>query len=1116
MRAVFFFLLVSVFSCNENKTKKRSGSFVPTIVKAGSYWISKDSIAIPITIPVNAERLKKIPAGRPLIIPANNNIHIAHLPEIVIAGKPRIIVPDTDTFLLPKETSVIDSQATAAMPVSFVVKDMIYKNQDAPGFSFFGKQHGLKHGIVTCLLEDRIGNLWFGTAGGVTKYDGRSFTHYTEKEGLIYNDVRSILEDKSGNIWFGTNGGGVSRYDGRTFSHFTLNYGLNNNYVFSMCEDKSGNIWFGTWGGGVAKFNGHSFTLFTERNGLGNNYISAILEDGSGNIWFGTAGGVAKYDGHSFTLFTEKEGLGNNDVHSVLEDGTGNLWFGTENGVSRFDSRFFTNYTEKEGLIHNRVFSILNDQFGNLWFGTFNGISKFDGKSFTNFTDKEGLSNNNVYVGLEDRSGNLWFGTAGGGVSKFNQQVFTHFNLKHRAGKNFVTCILESRSGATWFGTWGGGITKYNGNSFAHFTEKEGLGGSSVRSLCEDKSGSLWVGTSVGISKYDGRVFTYFTDREGLVNNVVNYILEDRSDNLWFATDAGVTKFDGRSFQNFTEREGLSNNEVNCITEDRLGNLWFGTAGGVSKFDGKRFTNYMDKERVGSNNIYTIHEDKSGNFWFASYGGGVLKFDGNFITHFTEREGLISNFAGSIAEDRSGSLWFGTRFGISKLTVEKAAFFSERSKSGAIYESDVFFKNYGYADNFTGIGSTSNAILKSGDNTILIGTNAGVTAIDPSKEISDTTGPAIRITSVKLFNEYVDWMNLAKDPGSSFLLGNGIRVNDFRFDSLSNWDHLPQPLSLSYKNNYIGFDFTGIAMSQPQNMKYQYRLEGLDERMSSLTTVPAVSYGNLLPGTYTFRVRAMNSEGYWSSDFAYTFSIRSPWWKTWWFRILAVAAAFTMVLFSGRFIYIYQLRKQRVALEKQLALQYERQRISSDLHDDIGSTLSSINIYAGLAKKEVNKDSHLDSITQNISEVVNKLDDLVWSINPRYDSIISIINRLQSYAEPICHAKDIKFKIQNSLTETDLTLMTDVKQNIYLAAKELVNNSIKHSGCRNILVDFSRQRNILLLAVQDDGKGFDKDSVRMDRNGLTNISKRVAAIKGVVHTETRLGSGTKTIISIPV
>jgi len=950
-----FLLLISVisfFSCTQHKEQERPMTFAPKVVAANGYVVPKDSMAKPTVILVDESKLKKIPVGTPKVVLTNTNIHPAGKPKIILAGTPRVCTPGQDTFLLAKTVPAIDSPFVAGIPEVVIAKDAYIRDQNPENFSSFGKLQGLKHGNINCMLEDKSGNLWFGTqGGGVSKYDGKSFTHFTDKEGLSHNFVFSMLEDKSGNLWFGTWGGGVSKYDGKSFTHFTDKEGLSNNVVRSMLEDKSGNLWFGTWGGGVSKYDGKSFTHFTDKEGLSNNDVRSMLEDKSGNLWFGTwGGGVSKYNGKSFTHFTDKEGLSNNAVVSMLEDKSGNLWFGTQGGgvsklalskVEGSTQYTFTHFTDKEGLNNNNVVSMLEDKSGNLWFGTNGGgVSKYDGKSFTHFTDKEGLSNNVVVSMLEDKSGNLWFGTWGGGVSKYDGKSFTHFTDKEGLSNNSVWSMLEDKSGNLWFGTGGGGVSKLalsevEGSSqytFTYFTDKEGLSNNVVVSMLEDKSKNLWFGTDGGgVSKYDGKSFTHFTDKEGLSNNSVFSMLEDKSGNLWFGTaGGGVSKYDGRSFTHFTDKEGLSNNAVFSMLEDKSGNLWFGTrGGGVSKYDGRSFTHFTDKEGLSNNFVWSMLEDKSGNLWFGTAGGGVSKYDGRSFTHFTDKEGLSNNFVWSMLEDKSGNLWFGTRFGLSKLSPEnkeKLVFFSDpdsyRDKSAPEAKGKVFFKNYAYEDGFLGIGvNGGKTICEDKNGTIWIAANDRLTAFHPPAggEAADTTAPNIQLTNIALFNENIAWPSLKQKKDTTITLGNGIQVGNFKFDSLSRWYNLPENLSLAYNNNYLTFNFVGITMAQPKKVKYQYKLVGIDENWSAITNRTEAPYGNIPQGNYIFKVKAMNSEGYWSNEFSYSFTIRPPWWKTWWMYTIYVISALLLI---GGFIKWRErnLKREKIVLEKKVEL----------------------------------------------------------------------------------------------------------------------------------------------------------------------------------------------------
>ena len=870
-----FIAVLILCSCN-NEERKQHQTSTPKVVEAKGYVVPKDSMAEPKVILLDESKLKKIPVGKPKVVPTNTNVHLAGIPKVILAGTPRICTPGQDTLLPPKVVTAIDSPFVAGIPEVTLAKDLHIQDNNPNSFSSFSKLQGLKHGGISCILEDKYGNLWFGTAGGgVSKYDGQHFTHFTDKQGLSNNFVRCILEDKFGNIWFGTAGGGVSKYDGQRFTHFTDKQGLSNNVVLSILEDKSGNLWFGTEGGGVSKYDGQRFTHFTNKQGLSNNDVSSILEDKSGNIWFGTnGGGISKYDGQRFTHFTDKQGLSSNFISSILEDKSGNIWFGT-------------------------------------WGG---GVTKYDGQRFTHFTDQQGLSNNNVYCILEDKSKNLWFGTNGGGVSKYDGQRFTHFTDRQGLSNNVVLSILKDKSGNLWFGTWGGGVSKYDGQRFTQFTDKQGLSHNDIRSILEDKSGNIWFGTrGGGVSKYDGQHFTHFTDKEGLSHNDVRSILEDKSGNIWFGTSGGgVSKYDGQRFTQFTVRQGLSHNVVLSILEDKSGNLWFGTeGGGVTKYDGQRFTHFTDKQGLSHNDVRSILEDKYGNLWFSTNGGGVSKYDGQRFTHFTDQQGLSNNFVLSILEDESGNLWFGTRFGLAKLNMSKLVFVSDKVKSGKIDEDPILFKNYLYEDGFYGIGCNGNSICQTEDGTIWIGANDRLTAFHPKGDETDTVPPNIQLTSIALFNENIPWISLEHKKDTSILLGNGIIVGDFEFDGITKWYGLPEHLSLAYNNNYLAFNFIGITQKQSKKVKYHYKLEGLDENWSALNNRTEAAYGNLPEGIYTFKVEAMNSEGYWSAPFEYTFTIRPPWWKTWSFRTLVV------MLIIGSIWYYIKWRERKLVADKE-------------------------------------------------------------------------------------------------------------------------------------------------------------------------------------------------------
>ena len=994
----------------------------------------------------------------------------------------------------------------------FVTNGAGVSKYDGKNFTHFTEKEGLIQNNVWSILQDKNGDLWFGTSGGLSRYDGRGFVHFTEKEGLSNNWVRDILEDKKGNLWFATGGGGVSRYDGKGFTNFTEKEGLSNNHIWSMAEDKHGHLWFGTDGGGVNRYDGNSFAHFTKKEGLSHNTVLSIVKDKNGDLWFGTnGGGVSKYNGIGFVHFTEKEGLSNNSVMDILEDKKGHLWFGTGGGASKYDGKNFTHFTEKEGLNSNGIGSILEDSKGNLWFGTWGGgVNKVDGKRFSHFTEKEGLSSNSVLGILEDKKGNLWFGTRGG-VSKYNAS--------------------------------GDAASMDTGKRFTHYTEIEGLSNNFVLSTLEDKSGNLWFGTKgAGVCKYDGKNFTRFAESEDICHNSIYCMLEDKKGNLWFGTfGEGVCKYDasgdaasddaGKSFTYFTKKEGLSDDKIFSMLEDKKGNLWFGTfGGGVTKYDpsvhrsgGSGFTHFTEKEGLSNNYVRSILEDTSGNLWFSTEGGGVNKYDGKSFTHFTEKEGLSSNIVSSSIQDKSGNLWFGTSFGLNKLEKNKLASFDKKAEEKSIHsktnldktpfnliESEPFFKNYTNEDGFAGIGvKPDGSICETRDGNIWIPADDRLTVMYPEAEVMDTTGPNLQLTSLTLFNENIPWQNFMSTPGNdghnsipaivgdrkviedtstyAFVLSNGVKVHDFYFDSVSKWYGVPENLSLAHDNNYLTFQFVGIEIQSPKKVKYQYKLEGLDQNWSALTHRSEATYGNLPHGGYTFKVKALGSGGHWSKELAYSFFIRPPWWLTWRFRI------FSMIIFVGSVTLILYLWFQHV-LRQKLKVELIRQKIAADLHDEIVSNLSSMAFSAELVKKKLNGsrkdiDPILNNLKSNFQETSSLISDTIWSLNPKNDSFDKLQERMQNFTHDILSSKEIDYRFHANGHRPAPAFSLEQKRNIYLIYKEAINNIAKHSKATMVNIRLESLPDKLVIEIMDDGIGFDT-SKTYDGNGLNNFKSR--------------------------
>ena len=1038
---IYLILFISLLQYACQRQKEQYASFVfqpPEVVEAKGYVVPQDKTASPEIIPVKEIKSKAL--SEPKVINLNSNVHPAGKPIIVPAGAPKICVPGEDGFSLPEVVPAIDSPFAAGAPEITVAREPQINNNNPASFSTFKVLQGLKTNDIFPMIQDKAGNLWIACfEGGVCKYDGRSFTNYTTAQGLSNDVVWSMLEDRKGNLWFGTLQGGLNKFDGKSFTHYTTKEGLSSNDVLSILEDKKGNLWFGTGDGGINKYDGKTFTHYTVKQGLPGNHVRSIIEDSKGDLWFAIRGGISKFDGKSFSNYTTEQGLSNADVMCLRQDRKGNFWFSTYGGgLNKFDGKVIENYSIDQGLPDSHFYNIMEDRTGDLWFDIYDeNVIKYDGKSFTQFGTEQGLSNSKVHSMLEDKVGNLWFGT-NDGLCKYNGKIFTHFNSGMGFSQKVINNIHEDKMGDIWIGIYGDGFKKFDGKSVIHYTTEQGLSDNHVMCLLEDSNEVLWIGTHFGgLNKFDGNSFIHF---ENFPQTGIWTIQKDSKGNIWIGTSKGLYKFDGKNFTHFGTAQGLSWESIISICEDKNGNLWLGTEldGVINKLDlsaaetGRySFTHYDIKQGSGLLFVYSIIEDETGMLWFGTSNAGVIRFDGKSFTRYTTAQGLSNNSVNSIVEDKTGTLWFLTENGLCKMPPQENNEV-EKSKRGHIQIS--LFKTYLHADGFFGVGSHYNSMILGRNGNIWAGASNWLTCYHPEGDLPDTIPPQIKLSGISLFNENINWFNLEKQKDTTLILGNGKRFRNFNFSGLTPWYNQPENLQLAFDNNYITFQFIGITTNRPKQVRYRYFLDGLDENWSTITDKPEATYNDLPPGNYTFKVKAVNSEGYWSNELLYPLTIHPPWWRTWWAYTLYILI-FLVSLLSFIKWRESALKKEKVLLEEKVAVRTydlqkekekvdgaltelkatqaqliqsekmtsfsklqqamlnERLRISRELHDDIGSTLSGIVLYSHLAEDQVHAQregevkNSLNIIQQSANDMVNRLNDIVWAVNPEQNSL---------------------------------------------------------------------------------------------------------------------------------
>lgn len=764
-------------------------------------------------------------------------------------------------------------------------------------FRNFNVEDGLVQSQVLSICQGRDGNIWFGTNnGGVSKYDGNKFSSYTENDSLVNNVVFSITELKDGRMLFGTNGG-LSIFNGKKFINLTDKNGLPNNRVFKTLQDNNGTIWIGTTKG-VCQLNGTSVVPFRQDTLLNKANVFTIYADKAGNIWFGTIEyGLVKYDLHTkkFSYYGTAQGLQNNFVRSVNEDLQGNIYVGTVAGISRITPPGALEKVEIPGQQNIGFTAIVPDNKNNLWLATSEGIYKFSGKGYIRYTDKNGLASNKLMCGFMDREGNLWFGTDGFGVSKFIGEAFVSYSSKDLLPGDYIKYIFQDSKKNTWLAVKDFGVVELSGDKVINYKInvkdiKNSIADNDVQAIAEDPAGNMYFGTKVGLSIFDGHHFHNYAKASGLLNENVLCLLRDHSNRMWIGTPSGLFSFRNGTFEpvDAVNRPFADNIPVYSIFEDRNHAFWLATQSGVVKYNGSTAQRYNKASGFTDKRVSSILQDKSGLLWFGT-DDGIYSYDYSTFSNFSESSGLASNKVYLMLLDND-FLWVGTNKGIDKIEL------------AALRNGKVQLKHYGKEEGLKGVECNSNSQMRDAEGNLWFGTIKGATVFNPHYDKVNHEEAITRITGIRLFfqNAETDLQNYSGGTDSA--------------------SHLPLNLVLPYDKNHITFDFIGVCITNPNKVKYQFRLEGADAGWFPPTSKTEATYSSLPPGDYVFHLKAMNNDGLWNEkDVTFKFTILPPWYKTWWFYLLVTVAAFAAV-YLFIIVRTRNLQKAKIALEQEVEL----------------------------------------------------------------------------------------------------------------------------------------------------------------------------------------------------
>jgi ligand-binding sensor domain-containing protein/signal transduction histidine kinase len=1000
---------------------------------------------------------------------------------------------------------------------------------------------GLPHLYVKKIVTDSRGFVWFATRRGLSRFDGRQFLTYSTQDGLSIPSVNHLLITSHGDYWVATNGGGVCRLRtavrdeqprDRASPLFTMCVAretADSNRVNVLYEDRSGQIWAGSDGGLLRLAQtGEQITLEPVALDLPGRADRAVqiwrfAEGRDGTLWIGTSWGlVRRLPGGATFHYRVAPAQGADHVRAVMVDEGDRMWIGHDTGliVFRPDPLDPNTHTDRSrslkiqsrsysprpklaqatgeavripavsGSASEEVFALHRSSDGNVWIGSRHGLTQFDGTQLTHYGSVQGVAH--VSAVAEDNAGHIWIAGVSGAF-RLARTGFVTYSLADGLPSR-VRSLFESASGELVVSGWpwihrfdGARFTRVALNLTADRREVE------LRApVLQTRAGEWWVPAGAGLYRFPavralqhlGRVqpTAIYTTRDGLAGDDVYRLFEDSRGNVWIATWAPartvLTRWNRATdrFERFTEHDGLPPfSRPLAFGEDRSGGVWIGFwNGGVARYHRGRFTLFTANDGVPSGAIGHLYTDPNGRLWMGASGGGVTRIDApdsdrpQFV-HYTAAQGLSGDIVTAITGDREGHIYVGI--------------FSTPGIASSIDRLDTVtgrIRQYMLPPGFE--GSEVETAFCDRQGTLWFGTTSGgLLSLVPSRE----------------------------DPSSppSIYIG-GVRIGGAAYDVAALGEASVEGLELKPDQNQLEIEYFSVTAASP--VRFQYRLEGADREWSTPTPQQSIHYANLPSGRYRFTVRAIGADSQVSIQPAsVAFQIAPPFWRQWWFVTIGV-----MLAVLGA----YGLHRFRVT--RLVELERVRTRIATDLHDDIGSSLTQIAILTEVAQRRITGDdpavvepiSRVSSISR---ELVDSMSDIVWAINPSHDRLGDLSARMRRFATDVLTSRHIALRFHSPERALDVSMGADYRRQCFLVFKEAIHNAVRHARCTDVTVAIALSGRSLVLTITDNGIGFDPSRATPGQ-GLRSMDERVRAMGGRVTVTSRPGEGTTVRFVIPL
>ncbi|MBS4032854.1 MAG: response regulator [Ignavibacterium sp.] len=1032
-------------------------------------------------------------------------------------------------------------------------------------FNHITTTNGLSNNSVNDIIQDKTGFLWLATDDGLNRFDGyqfKVFRHSTDKNNSISdNSLLSLMLDSKDNIWIGSRSGWLNCYDPVKdyFTKWKIESDLiMENSITSLYEDSRRKIWIGTYRSGVYRLDpvsgqiNHWENKSDDSTSLSQNYISSILEDDEGNIWIGTYYGLSKFNPSSeqygFERFYRHSDLSNQVTDNIIwalsrsKYNPEKIWIGTANGLLCYNTynKSFTEYLIPNpdnlqfGISAGSVIEELHLGELILWIDSYAGLNRLNlsnGETTRFLSDKNSpnsLASNQIHKMIKDKSGVFWFATNNGlsyftsKSTRFNDLTYGSIKVHNYEliKKKNVNAIIKTTDNRLWFGTSEGLIFASNINEKLEFNKIIGSEKLNIWSLSHGISNDIWIGTyGAGLYRLDlltGKLKSIPLFSSGLYPESVKYNKAVHCDNsgiVWIGYwGYGLIKFNSNSgevkvWQNDHKNpNSLSHDDVWVIYQDSKGRIWAGTnGGGLNLYDAQnnKFYNWTadenDPNSLSGNNIYSICEssysskkiknnnsaaEKNTVLWIGT-NNGLNRFEVDErtsndlsslqtnIKHYSIKDGLSNNSIKSIVEDDDGNLWFGTSSGISFFNLSTNDFF-----------------NFNASDGVTGTVFNFSSALKDENGIVFLGSNEGINFFNPDDIDLSNFSPTVVLTEFQIFNQ-------------SVLVGDDSPLKKNIYHS--------KEIVLSHSQNVFSFQFAALEFASPEAIQYAYKMEGFDADWVNIGNRRFVTYTNLNPGDYIFKVKSTNSDGIWKDNFSLVkVIITPPWWQTIW------AIGLYVVIFILGIWGIIRFQINRAKLQHELKMrEFEshhirevesmKSRFFANLSHEFRTPLTLIKgPLEQLLNGKVNKNTTglYKMALRNTEKLQNLIDELLElskleiekiPLNKEQHNIVYLLQSIAGTFNPLAEQKNILFVFKTELESLIINLDKDKLEKII---NNLLSNAFKFApagGIVNIELKTESKEDTAFakVIVTDNGIGIPEEHLTKVFNRFYQVEENV-------------------------